>query len=200
MKASKNVCSISPSVFKDDLTKQIEMKTTGNFGKLLTFLLKNKRDLGTPNLFEIARQIIVIKEGYCAKFGASETLIPILAKSSIPHMLALGESFEGVNCSEGTRVNTKLHSNQSVCHLVKSGEFITNPYSYFAEFLKKNIDDEKIEAVIIVACTRCEIDLFSISCCYVAKYGRHPCQDISYKFNGKHPAVVEGIFMLMGTK
>ncbi|KII63629.1 hypothetical protein RF11_06669 [Thelohanellus kitauei] len=85
---------VSSLVFKENLPKRIEMKTMGSLGKLLTFLMKNPRDSGSANSIEIGRQIEELKKGSFVKISASDNLIPIFAKSSIPHMLALAESFE----------------------------------------------------------------------------------------------------------
>ncbi|KII61980.1 Annexin A7 [Thelohanellus kitauei] len=160
----------------------------------------NPRDSGGPSFSEIGRQLEELKKVYVlftkgsfVKISASDNLIPIFAKSSIPHILALAESFEKRKYFEGYRGEYEA-TLKSIC------EFIVNQHSYFAEFLKKNIEAGIIEAVIIVACTRCEYDLSSISNCYASKYGTHLCQDISNRFGRTHPAIVEGIHMLMGIK
>ncbi|KII71502.1 Annexin A2 [Thelohanellus kitauei] len=185
-------------LFRVDLGRLIKMRTSGNYRKLLTFLMKNPRDLGGPKIYEIDRDRDIIKQGSHELFGVSMNLIPLFAKSSIPHIQAVVASYENVkiNLSDIQRKCMGEYSAalKSLCHC------ILNPTSYFADFLKRNIYYAQIEAIIIVACTRCEYDLGSISNCYTAKYGTNLAQDIYNRFCGQHPAIAEGILMLLGMK
>ncbi|KII71501.1 hypothetical protein RF11_04047 [Thelohanellus kitauei] len=96
MKQLLSICASFRRLFKDDLAQRVEAGSAGHCRTLLTFLLRNPRDLGGPKTYHIDIDRENIIRGSNLAFGHSSNLIPIFAKSSILHFRAVADSFERV--------------------------------------------------------------------------------------------------------
>ncbi|KII68399.1 Annexin A7 [Thelohanellus kitauei] len=160
---------------------------------------KNARFIREHDDAEARRQVEEMTKGPFSKISAPDTLIPIVARSSIPHLCYLSQLFERTYGESLIRFFGGYKGDyeaglRSIC------EFMLDSNSYMARFLKKSITMGRIDLVMIIAVTRCQLDLGSIMTFYKSKYGGSPSQDIIKKFYQTDPTVVDGILRLMGLK
>ncbi|KAF0988571.1 hypothetical protein HZS_4936, partial [Henneguya salminicola] len=182
-----------------NLEKNIISETSGNFQKILIFLLNTPRDqTNACSLDEAANTISQIYSRSSLTINPSENLIPIFCKTSYDQFRLVIQEFHKLN---GKTLHNYLKGyfwGEYGKTLMAIYSYIDHPLQYFAKHLKEGIEKNKINQVSRVVCTRCEIDLGSILQLYSKNFKTNATDELKKTFSAQCPDTVEALLILMG--